>query len=118
MKKFLLLLAALTLGGAVLQAQEAAPVGNAENGKKLWIKENCYTCHGYDGHGGAGMKLAPKPIPVAGFIAFVRHPAKSGMPTFSAKVVPDSALRDMWAYLNSIPAAPAAKDIPLLNSIQ
>jgi len=37
------------------------------------------------------------------------------MPTFSAKVIPDADLRDMWAYLNSIPAPPAVKDIPLLN---
>ena len=118
MKKLLLWIAALTLGSAVLEAQNAAPAGNAENGKKLWVKNNCYTCHGYDGHGGAGVKLAPKPIAVNAFIAIVRHPPGSNMPTFSAKVIPDSDLRDMWAYLNSIPAAPAVKDVPLLNAIQ
>jgi mono/diheme cytochrome c family protein len=98
------------------QAQNAGgPAGNAENGKKLWVKDNCYTCHGYDGHGGAGARLAPKPIAMAAFIAIVRHPPASSMPTFSEKVIPDSDLRDMWAYLHSIPAAPAAKDVPLLN---
>lgn len=101
-----------------MPAQNAAPAGNAENGKKLWAKDNCYSCHGFDGHGGAGAKLAPKPIALQGFIAVVRKPPKSSMPTFSSKVVPDSDLRDMWAYLNTIPATPAVKDIPLLNSIQ
>ena len=99
----------------VANAQNAAS-GNAESGKRLWVKNNCYSCHGYDGHGGgAGPKVAPKPIAVAAFMAFVRHPAASSMPTFSAKIVPDSDLRDIWAYLNSIPAPPAVKDIPLLN---
>jgi mono/diheme cytochrome c family protein len=93
----------------------AAPAGNAENGKRLWVKDNCYSCHGYDGHGGAGAKLAPKPIATVAFIAFVRHPAASSMPTFTAKMIPDADLRDMWAYLNSIPPAPAVNDIPLLK---
>ncbi len=96
-------------------AAGAAASSNIENGKRLWVKDNCYSCHGYDGHGGAGAKLAPKPIATAAFIAFVRHPSASSMPTFSAKVIPDADLRDMWAYLNSIPAPPAVKDIPLLN---
>jgi mono/diheme cytochrome c family protein len=92
-----------------------AQAQNTENGKRLWVKDNCYSCHGFDGHGGAGAKLAPKPIAAAAFIAFVRHPSASSMPTFSPKVVPDADLRDMWAYLNSIPAPPSVKDIPLLN---
>jgi mono/diheme cytochrome c family protein len=117
-KKLFLLFAMAAFVGVALQAQNAAPVGNAENGKKLWIKNNCYSCHGYDGHGGAGVKLAPKPIAVQAFIAIVRRPPGSNMPTFSAKVIPDSDLRDMWAYLNSIPAAPAVKDVPLLSAIQ
>lgn len=116
MKKSLFLFAAIAFGCVAMQAQDAT--GNAANGKKLWVKENCYSCHGFDGHGGAGVRLAPKPIAVGAFISIVRHPPKSGMPTFSQKVIPDSDLRDMWAYLNSIPANPPAKDIPLLSSIQ
>jgi len=115
---FLALAFVLAFALPLAQAQNAtgaAPVGNAENGKRLWVKDNCYSCHGFDGHGGAGAKLAPKPIAAAAFIAFVRHPSASSMPTFSSKVVPDADLRDMWAYLNSIPAPPTAKDIPLLN---
>lgn len=118
MKRLLFLLAALSVVSISMQAQNAAPAGNTENGKKLFLKNNCYSCHGYDGHGGAGVKLAPKPIAVQAFIAIVRRPPGSNMPTFSAKVIPDADLRDMWAYLNSIPAAPAVKDVPLLNAIQ
>ena len=108
---FLLPLLALGLasaGFAAAQNAGTAVTGDATRGKTLWVKDNCYSCHGYDGHGGAGAKLAPKPISMIAFMAFVRHPAASSMPTFSAKIIPDADLRDMWVYLNSIPAAPAA----------
>lgn len=89
--------------------------GNAENGKHQFVKLGCYTCHGYEGQGGgAGAKLAPKPIAVAALIAYVRHPAGS-MPPFTAKVVSDQDLTDIHTFLASIPAPPPAKDIPLLN---
>lgn len=112
MKRFFTLAALMT--GALL-AQSAGGQGNAENGHKIFLKDGCYSCHGYDGHGGVGAKLAPKPIPTAAFIAYVRHPAPGGMPTYSVKVVSDADLTDVWAYLKSIPEPRPAKDISLLN---
>jgi mono/diheme cytochrome c family protein len=97
----------------ILTACLAAAQGNVEKGKALWVKDGCYSCHGTDGHGGVGPKLAPKPMAAAAFIAIVRRPPASGMPTFSAKVIPDTDLNDMLAYLRSIPDPP--KDIPLLK---
>lgn len=59
---------------AALQAQTpaapapAAPAGNADTGKKLYVSVGCYQCHGYEGQGGAaGPRLAPRPLPYAGF---------------------------------------------------
>jgi ubiquinol-cytochrome c reductase cytochrome c subunit len=107
-------LAILPLFLASLMAQ-TTPAGNAENGKRLFVKYGCYTCHGYQGQGGAaGAKLAPKPIATAALIAYVRHPSGS-MPPFTAKVVTDAELTDIHAFLAGVPAPPAAKDIPLLN---
>ncbi len=104
------LLFILLLAAASLSAQ-----GNAENGKRQFEKLGCYTCHGHQGQGGgAGAKLAPHPIAAAALIAYVRHPAGS-MPPFTVKVVSDQDLKDIQAYLASVPAPPAAKDIPLLN---
>jgi cytochrome c553 len=114
-KTLLLVLAALLTVSRPTHAQNNAAAGNAESGKRAWLKYGCYSCHGYDGHGGNGVKLAPKPIAMAAFMAYVRHPSPSGMPVFTANVMPDGDLRDVWAYLNSIPQAPAAKDIPLLQ---
>src|SRR6202050_4782691 len=102
------------LAAASLTAQTPAS-GNAENGKRQFVKLGCYTCHGYQGQGGgAGAKLAPHPISAAALIAYVRHPAGT-MPPFTKKVVSDEDLTDIHAYLGSVPAPPPAKDIPLLN---
>ena len=114
MKKFFLCIApfaALLLTPFAIFAQNS----QGENGHKIFLKNGCYSCHGYDGHGGVGPKLAPKPIAAAAFIAYVRHPAPGGMPTYRAKVMSDAELTDVLAYLRSIPEPPAVKDIPLLN---
>lgn len=109
------LAAAVILGSGAAAQTKDAPAGNAGNGKKLWVRDGCYSCHGFEGHGGVGPKLAPRPIPAAAFIAIVRHPPPSGMPTFTEKVISNGDLADMWAYLKSVPDPPAVKDIPLLN---
>jgi ubiquinol-cytochrome c reductase cytochrome c subunit len=87
---------------------------DAQNGKRLFEKYGCYTCHGHMGQGGPGVKLAPRPIAAAAFTAYVRHPAGS-MPPYTNKVVTDAELSDIHAFLASIPAAPPLKSIPLLN---
>ncbi len=80
------LIVVILFAAATLAAQSP---GNAENGKREFVKLGCYTCHGYEGQGGgAGAKLAPHPIATAALIAYVRHPAGS-MPPFTKKVVSD-----------------------------
>ncbi len=99
----------------ISQALGQTRTGNAEKGKQLFIKDGCYQCHGYQGQGGvAGARLAPRPIALVALIAYVRHPSGQ-MPPYTAKVLSDSELGDIHAFLASIPAPPAAKSIPLLN---
>ena len=98
---------------AALWAQQP---GNADNGKKIFSKNGCYQCHGYEGQGGvAGARLAGKPLSVAGFIAYVRKPPAGGMPVYSPKVMSDAELTDVWTYLKSLPAPPPVASIPLLQ---
>ena len=109
-----LLLPATAMAQAAPKAAAKAPAGNAENGKRLFVKNGCYQCHGFAGQGGgAGARLAPRPFPVEALIAYVRHPAPGGMPPYTAKVMSDAELTDVWAYLMTIPDPP--KNIPLLN---
>jgi len=99
-----------TLLPVALLAQE----GNAANGKKLYVKDGCYECHGYNGQGGAGARIAPKPPAVAALIKYVRHPA-GAMPPYTAKVASDQDLADIRAFLATIPEPPPLKSIPILN---
>lgn len=92
----------------------AAQTPSAANGKKLFDSYGCYQCHDHDGHGGAGARLAPNPIPFAAFSKYVRQPTGE-MPPYTKKVVSDQELADIYAYLQSVPPAPAAKSIPILN---
>jgi ubiquinol-cytochrome c reductase cytochrome c subunit len=86
---------------------------DADNGKKLYATIGCYECHGRVGQGGgAGPKLAPRPIPLQALVAYVRHPS-GAMPPYTSKLVTDAELADIHAFLATIP--PPAKDIPLLN---
>ena len=86
---------------------------DADNGKKLYATIGCYECHGRVGQGGgAGPKLAPRPIPLEALVAYVRHPS-GAMPPYTSKLVTDEQLADIHAYLATIP--PPAKDIPLLK---
>jgi cytochrome c1 len=92
---------------------QAAPKGDAENGKKIYSSYGCYQCHGYAAHGGPGGRLAPRPIAFATFSRYVRRPAGQ-MPPYTAKVVSDQELADIYAFLMTIPAPPAANSIPIL----
>jgi mono/diheme cytochrome c family protein len=95
---------------------DAPSSGNAENGKRLFVKYGCYECHGFQGQGspGTGARLAPDPIPLAALMSYVRKPAGE-MPPYSSKVVSDQDLADIHAFLRSQPHAPDVKSIPLLK---
>ena len=95
-------------------AAQAVPAGNAGNGKKIYSTYGCYQCHGYEAHGGqAGPRLAPRPIAFATFTRYVRKPTGQ-MPPYTGKVVSDQELADIYAFLQTIPAPPAANTIPIL----
>ena len=105
---------AANAGSAPAQgAQAAAPKGDVENGKKLYSSYGCYQCHGYAAQGGAGARLAPRPIAFATFSRYVRRPTGQ-MPPYTAKVVSDQELADIYAFLVTMPAPPAANTIPIL----
>ena len=111
---FALVLTAVQLA---LAAQNPPP-GNVENGKRLFVKETCYYCHGYAGQGGRdGARIAATSLTADALIRYVRRPA-GAMPAFTEKVLSDQELRDIYAYLKSLPVAKSAKDIPLLNQLR
>lgn len=116
-----LLAASALLCLASVAAAQPARIDRAavENGKSVFMRVGCFTCHGTVGHGGAAPKLAPNTLPLAGFATWVRNGTPgwsfgSGMPAFSTSVISDSDLADLRAYLASLPPPPPVADIPLL----
>ena len=109
MKRLLLLISA----AASLIGQ--TPGRDAKHGKELFVSYSCYSCHSFDGHGGAGARLVPMPLNQAGFMAFVRNAGR--MPSYSSKVLPDEKLADIYAYIKTLPVSPDAKNIPLIQEL-
>ena len=93
-------------------ALQSAP--SAENGKRLFMTYYCYACHGTEGHGGAGPRLVVSASADA-LVRYVRKPTGGGMPAYTSRSISDRELRDIHAYLRSIPSSPPAKTISLLN---
>src|SRR5258708_3665845 len=89
--------------------------GNAQEGKRIFAANGCYQCHGYVGQGGAaGARIGRTALNLAAFQRYVRQPTGQ-MPPYTAKVMTDEQLADVYAYLQSLPAPTPRKDIPLLN---
>jgi mono/diheme cytochrome c family protein len=92
--------------------------GEPANGQKLFLRDGCYECHGYAGQGGAaGARIATIGLNAQGLIRYVRAPAGQ-MPAYTDKVITDQELTDIWSYLQTMPKAKPAKDIPLLNAFK
>ena len=93
-----------------------APAGNAENGKKMFNKIGCYQCHGREGQGSTmtGPRIAPDPVPFDVLSRYLRKPTGE-MPPYTAKVLSDQELADIYAFLQSRPHPPTSKAIPLLK---
>ena len=112
-----IVLTALVLATAVAAAQtpsQTPPAGNADTGKKLFVSLGCWTCHGYEGQGGAGPRIAPRPLPLAAFTTYVRRPPER-MPIYPERLVSDEDLGHIHAYLQSRPMPPPLESIPLLQ---
>jgi mono/diheme cytochrome c family protein len=90
-------------------AQAQPPPGSAANGRKLFVSVGCYQCHGYEAQGSTatGPRLGPRPLPLAALSRYVRKPAGQ-MPPYTAKVLSDAELADIYAFLQSLPPPAAA----------
>jgi mono/diheme cytochrome c family protein len=110
--------AVLALGALPAGAQDAPP-GDAANGKKVYLADGCFMCHGRSGQGGAyngpAPVLAKTQMPFDGFKNQLRNPADD-MPAYSDAVMTDQQIADIYAFVQSLPGRSDPKKIPLLNN--
>ena len=95
-------------------ADNKAPAGNVQNGKLLFASDGCYECHGRAAQGGVGPRLGPHPLPLSAIITYIRQPTAE-MPPYTAKVISDAEIADIYAFLQSLPDPPKVDTIPLLK---
>jgi len=101
------------------RAQDAPPQGDAAHGKQIFLSDQCFTCHGRAGEGGAYNTPAPilahTALPFEAFKGQLRNPAND-MPAFSAVILSDQDVADIYAFVQSLPGAGSPKDHPILSN--
>lgn len=108
--------------GASAQKVESSPKANASptrdaaNGKRIYSSHGCYECHGGEGQGStlSGPRVGPDPIPFPAFVHYLRQPVGQ-MPPYTAQVISDAELANIYAFLKSLPRPNSAQSIRLLN---
>lgn len=114
----LAVVAAAALAAAALAPawSQQAPTGDAANGKKMYLADGCFECHGRVGEGGAmngpAPILAQTKLPFEAFKEQLRNPVND-MPPYPDAILSDKDLTDMFAYLRSLPGP--RKDVPIIN---
>ncbi|HEY2530764.1 MAG TPA: cytochrome c [Xanthobacteraceae bacterium] len=111
--------ALVAIGVPGMARAQDAPQGDTANGKRLYLADRCFTCHGRSGQGGAYNGPAPilahTMLPFDGFKGQVRNPVND-MPAYSAAVLSDKDIADVYAFVETLPGPGSAKDIPILNN--
>jgi mono/diheme cytochrome c family protein len=116
MKRFFVVMSFAAV--VAIPGMSQASAGDAANGKKLFLRDGCFECHGYAGQGGAaGARIAAIALKPEGLIRYVRAPG-GAMPAYTDKVISDQELTDIHAYLQTMAKAKSPKDIPLLNALE
>jgi len=93
-------------GGQQATGPTPTPAGNADAGRQTFAKKGCYACHGREGQGSptTGPRLGPNPTAFAAFTRYVRAP-RGQMPPYTEKVLSDTELADIYAFLRARPPA-------------
>ncbi len=108
-----------TLAGVngIARAQET-PAGDAAEGKRLYLADGCFTCHGRSGQGGAlngpAPILAKTAMPFDGFKGQLRQPIND-MPAYSEIVMSDKQIADIYAFLQTLPGPLPTKDMAIFK---
>lgn len=107
------------LAAAPLAWAQDTPKGDAANGRKVYLADGCYQCHGRVGQGGlmtgSAPVLAQTRMPFAAFRRQLRNPIND-MPPYPENLLSEKEAADIFAYLQSLQGRRPVKDFPILNN--
>jgi mono/diheme cytochrome c family protein len=110
---------ALSARALVVAAAQVGRQGDAANGKQIYLRDACFTCHGRSGQGGVFRGPAPilaqTALPFDGFRELLRDPP-GDMPAYSEAVLSDKDIADIYAFLESLPGPRSPKDVRVLDN--
>ena len=113
------MLAVLGVPAWAQEVPQQVPKGDAANGKKVYLADGCYQCHGRVGLG--GLMTGPAPVlaqtkmPYAAFHRQLRSPIND-MPPYPQNLLSEQEVADIYAFLQALPGRRPVKDIPMLSS--
>ncbi len=93
---FLLITAVLVLSACT------TPEGSAEDGKRWYMMNNCYACHGLHGNDGKAPDIDIADVSFRRFLGFIRNAKSPIMPRFPEEKVSRQDAADMYAWLRTI----------------
>jgi mono/diheme cytochrome c family protein len=91
----------LTLAGISATRTAAQSRGDFVNGRKMFLKNNCYICHGGRGGGGMCPSLRADKPDAGDVVEVVNGGTESGMPSFR-RVMTQQEIRDVAAYIQTL----------------
>ena len=97
-----------TIAQPTARAAAAAPAlavasnddGDPINGRRVFLRENCYICHGGRGGGGMCPSLREDPPDESDIDDVIEEGTSSGMPSYRGRVS-ESEMEDLAAYFES-----------------
>lgn len=94
---------------------EDALAGDAAKGKRIYMAVGCFECHGRFGQGGDFKgpvpSLAHTELPLDAFAMQLRQPTEN-MPTYAETILPDTDVKDIFAYVQSLPGPRELRTLP------
>jgi len=96
----------------------AGEQGDITNGRRVFLADGCFECHGRAGEGGfynyPVPSLAQVRYPLEAFKALVRL-GPNDMPAYGPAVLSDAELADIYAFLRSLPGPRPVGEAAILN---
>ena len=87
--------------GRLVQRRERDDDGNRINGRNVFLRENCYICHGGRAGGGMCPSFREDPPDESDIRHAVEEGTESGMPAYGNRVSRDE-MEDIAAYFETL----------------